>query len=113
MNRHSYSNPAHLKWASKTLSEALARATPALTVEPRIYITGKGNSMPSDVPTLPTDRASVSSSLEKEDISATSDLPVFSSLSLVHGRPNIKKVLDEEIEASFGPVSVDGEYEAT
>lgn len=109
MNRY-FLYSVHFKWASKTLTEAMARATSTLTVDPRIYITGKSQSI-SDVPSLPEDRASVSSSLDKEEISATSELPVFSSLTLIHGRPNIKKVLDEEIELSLGPVSVDGGWE--
>jgi len=96
---------AHLKWISKTLMDALARATPSLAVEPRIYITGKNYPIP-EVPEVPTDGSSISSGSVEKDIAET-ELPVYSSLKLIHGRPSMKKLLAEEIQASPGPISVD------
>ncbi|PPQ99070.1 hypothetical protein CVT24_003630 [Panaeolus cyanescens] len=102
---------AHLQWISKTLVEALAQAPRNLTIDPRIYITGKAYPIP-EVPTLshstPVDAQSTSSSSEKYISSPDSELPVYSSLKLTHGRPSMKKLLHEEIANAHGPVSVDG-----
>jgi len=38
------------------------------------------------------------------------DLPTYSSLKLVHGRPSMKKLIHDEIELAAGPISVDGEH---
>ena len=35
-------------------------------------------------------------------------LPAYNALRIVHGRPSVKKILEEEITTSWGPVSVDG-----
>jgi len=100
---------AHLKWISKTLIEALGRATSSLNIEPRIYITGKKYPIP-EVPSLPIERASTSSSsIEKAEISHA-ELPNYSTLRLIHGRPSMKKLLTEEISSALGPVSVDGMF---
>lgn len=96
----------HLKWISTTLVKALNTVTPSLVVEPRIYFTGKDYPIP-EVPEILQDRASVSSSEDKNDALAAY-LPSYSALKLTHGRPSIKKLLNEEIASSLGPVSVDG-----
>ncbi|KAF9483940.1 hypothetical protein BDN70DRAFT_903886 [Pholiota conissans] len=93
----------HLKWISTTLMQALSMATSSLVVEPRIYITGQSFPIP-EVPEL-HERSSLSS-IEKDDMT-TMQLPVYSALKLTHGRPSIKKLLNEEISSSLGPVSVD------
>ncbi|KAF4619569.1 hypothetical protein D9613_005357 [Agrocybe pediades] len=96
---------AHIEWISKTLMQALGRATPTLNVEPRIYITGNKYPIP-EVPSLPMQRASTSSSsIEKGEISHA-ELPLYSALKLIHGRPSMKKLLSEEIASALGPVSV-------
>ncbi|KAF8914049.1 ferric reductase NAD binding domain-containing protein [Gymnopilus junonius] len=96
----------HLKWISTILQEALARATKPLVIEPRVYVTGKNFPIP-EVPGAASERASVSSSsIEKGDIQEAA-LPVYSALKLIHGRPSMKKLLSEEIEASPGAISVD------
>ncbi|KAF8974334.1 FAD-binding domain-containing protein [Flammula alnicola] len=77
----------HVKWISKTLIQALSATTASLTVEPRIYITGKNYPIPETTP--------------------STELPVYSSLKLIHGRPSIKKLLNDEIASSLGPISVD------
>lgn len=89
--------------------QALSVAAPSLVVEPRIYITGKNYPIP-EVPDI-HDRSSISSSIEKDDI-LSPQLPVYSALKLTHGRPSIKKLLNEEISSSLGPVSVDGKISA-
>ncbi|KAL7282503.1 hypothetical protein ACG7TL_003974 [Trametes sanguinea] len=102
----------HLAWISKTLNEALSAAQPtSLIVEPNIYITGPTCTLPerprsssytpsdgSSTPTSPTDT-------EKDNFGK--GLPVYSSLKIVHGRPSIRRILQEGIDSSTGPVSVD------
>ncbi|KAI9000892.1 hypothetical protein BD414DRAFT_15568 [Trametes punicea] len=99
----------HLAWISKTLNEALTAAQPtSLVVEPRIYITGptctipempRGSYTPSDGTTTPTS-PSDGEPFEK-------GLPVYSSLRIIHGRPSVCRILQEGIDSSTGPVSVD------
>ncbi|KAH9899749.1 ferric reductase NAD binding domain-containing protein [Cubamyces lactineus] len=100
----------HLEWISKTLYEALSAAqSTSLIVEPNIYITGRTCTLP-EIPRnamyAPSDGSSTPTSpseVEKFD----KELPVYSSLKIVHGRPSIRRVLQESIDSSAGPVSVD------
>ncbi|KAF9534178.1 ferric reductase NAD binding domain-containing protein [Crepidotus variabilis] len=99
---------AHLKWISEALLRALTNVDSSLVIEPRIYITGSDRTIP-DIPELehePRNRDSDASSSEKKDDSSD-QLPNYSSLKLIHGRPSIKKLIHEEIEAAVGPISVD------
>ena len=92
--------------------EALGSAKSSLVVEPRIYITGKNYPIP-EVPELPmssNDKSSISSTSEKREDVTETDLPTYSSLKLVHGRPSMKKLIHDEIELAAGPISVDGEH---
>ncbi|OCH90700.1 hypothetical protein OBBRIDRAFT_582310 [Obba rivulosa] len=102
----------HLKWISKLLTQALdaAQSTP-LVVEPTIYITGP--MPPTPIPELSktgsseyTDgsRTPTSSDPEKEE---KMSLPSYSALKITNGRPSTRRILQEEISVSSGPVSVD------
>lgn len=100
----------HVKWISQALGEALTAAqSTSLSVDPRVYITG---STPP-TPPLPTvgyadsDRGSlnVESPISEKDVKMS--LPAYSALRIHHGRPSIRKLLQEEIGASAGQVSVD------
>ena len=102
----------HLEWISKTLYEALTAAqSTSLIVEPNIYITGRTCPLPEiprDATYAPSDGSSTPTSpseVEKFD----KELPVYSALKIVHGRPSIRRVLQESIDSSAGPVSVDGQ----
>ncbi|CDO68687.1 hypothetical protein BN946_scf184652.g14 [Trametes cinnabarina] len=103
----------HLAWISKTLNDALSAAQPtSLLVEPHIYITGPTCTLPEMMPRsnsyTPSDGSSTPTSptdVEKEKLDK--ELPVYSSLKIVHGRPSIRRILQEGIDASVGPVSVD------
>ncbi|GJE84448.1 ferric reductase family protein [Phanerochaete sordida] len=100
----------HVRWISQVLGDALMAAqSTGLAVDPRVYITG---STPP-TPPLPvvgysdSDRGSVNieSPISEKDVKMS--LPAYSALRILHGRPSIRKVLQEEISASAGPVSVD------
>ncbi|KAH9850710.1 ferric reductase NAD binding domain-containing protein [Lenzites betulinus] len=99
----------HLQWISKTLNEALTAAQlTELAIEPNVYITGptctipeikRGVYTPSDGTSTPPSPADTGK-FEKE-------LPVYSSLKVTHGRPSIRRILQEGIDTSTGSVSVD------
>ncbi|KAI0832548.1 hypothetical protein BC628DRAFT_1309259 [Trametes gibbosa] len=97
----------HLQWISKVLTEALTAAqSTLLVIQPNVYITGpsctipditRGVYTPSDGTSTPPSRAE----FEKE-------LPMYTSLKITHGRPSIRRILQEGIDTSTGSVSVDG-----
>ncbi|OBZ76332.1 putative ferric reductase transmembrane component [Grifola frondosa] len=99
----------HLEWISKVLTEALASAhSTSLVVEPNVYVTGPDCVIPQ-LPTLASKDGSstpptpVSESVNNEKMGP----PVYSSLKIIHGRPSIRRILQEEVNAASGPVSVD------
>lgn len=93
---------AHVKWISKLLHEALAVAqNTELVIDPRVYITGPNVPSPEDIEG--SDSGSISA-----DSPTSEKLPVYSLLRIIHGRPSVRKIFEEEIPASPGPVSVDG-----
>ena len=102
----------HVKWISEALGEALEAAQSAgLVVDPRIYVTGSAPPTPP-VPTVgyaDSDKGSFSmeSPISEKDVKMS--LPTYSALRILHGRPSVREILQEEINASSGPVSVDGE----
>ncbi|KAF9468795.1 FAD-binding domain-containing protein [Collybia nuda] len=95
----------HLIWISKILTDTLASASRTLTIEPRIYITGSKYMIPQVTSESESGPPSSPSSISESE--KNKDLPSYSSLKLVHGRPSIRKLLHDEISASLGPVSVD------
>ncbi|KAH9943327.1 ferric reductase NAD binding domain-containing protein [Epithele typhae] len=101
----------HLDWISKTLNEALAVAQPtSLVVEPTVYVTGPSCTMPTiaRTPYMPNmSPASDSGSTKSLEASIDKTLPSYSSLKVIHGRPSIRRVLQDGINCSAGPVSVD------
>ena len=99
----------YLSWLSKTLTEALSHATCSLSIELRMYLTA---------PSTKTSSSNASNASEKCDHSAVKTTTMMSpteyhpSLKLVHGRPDIRRVLHDEIAACTdgGPISVDGQH---
>ena len=92
----------HVKWISQVLNNALNAAQGTLlTVDPRIYITGP------KAPELTCSDDSRESRIS--EIKTVSSPQACTGPRLVHGRPSIKKMLEEEITTSPGPVSVDGQ----
>nr|VWP00534.1 Pre-mRNA-splicing ATP-dependent RNA helicase PRP28 (EC [Ganoderma boninense] len=95
----------HLGWISKSLCEALAvaQSTP-LAIEPSVYVTGPT----CDIPRIPgTQYAGSEASGSDSGEAAGKELPLYSSLKIVHGRPSIRRILQEGVDGSSGPVSVD------
>lgn len=94
------------------LGEALTAAqSTGMTVDPRVYVTGSTPPTPpvAAVEYSESDQGSVAmeSPISEKDVKMS--LPAYSALRILHGRPSIRKILQEEISASTGPVSVDGE----
>lgn len=94
------------------LTDAIASSTTDLVVEPRVYITGSEYPIP-EVPELGKNKSSMEfddkEEADKREV-VERELPTYTSLKLVHGRPSIKKLLQEEITEAQGPVTVDGGY---
>ncbi|KAI0750929.1 hypothetical protein C8Q80DRAFT_1098755 [Daedaleopsis nitida] len=98
----------HLGWISKTLSEALAAAqSTKLAIEPTIYVTSPSSTIPEIPRTL--SRSSDGASTPSEVGEVDKELPVYSALRIINGRPSIRRILQEGVNGSAGPVSVDGE----
>ena len=47
-------------------------------------------------------------SYDKESINSESELAKGKGVSMSQGRPDVRRILDEEISCANGPVSVDG-----
>ncbi|EJF56585.1 hypothetical protein DICSQDRAFT_71178 [Dichomitus squalens LYAD-421 SS1] len=95
----------HLSWISKSLCEASAAArSTSLAVEPTVYITGPTCTIPQ-IPGTAYDGSSTNS--ETGEV-VDKELPVYSSLKIIHGKPSIRRILQEGVDGSSGPVSVDG-----
>jgi hypothetical protein len=99
----------HLKWISKVLTEALVAAQPtSLQIEAKIYITGPSGLTPEcrEFSYEPGSTHSSSPASPSSEIDAK--LPIYDAFHITHGRPSMKKILQEEISCALGPVSVDG-----
>ena len=91
------------------LFRSAASQSTSLAVEPTVYVTGPTCTIPQ-IPGTQYDGSSTNSItgevMDKE-------LPVYSSLKIIHGKPSIRRILQEGIDGSSGPVSVDGECLST
>lgn len=96
----------HLPWITETLSQALATAKQSLEVDVRIYITG-ANVAPAASPSGSLNSISKS---EKDEVFIEPEA-VAGAPRIHHGRPDITTILHDEISASSGDVSVDGELD--
>ncbi|KAI0068942.1 hypothetical protein BV25DRAFT_1817865 [Artomyces pyxidatus] len=94
----------HLTWISKLLGEAISAAPPSLTIEPRIYVTGARLPV-QDIPSVAY-AGSSNPSLESP-IKEKPELPSYNAFKITHGRPSIRRLLQDEIASAAGPVSVD------
>ncbi|KAF9498476.1 hypothetical protein BDN71DRAFT_1385581 [Pleurotus eryngii] len=97
---------AHLTWITEIITKALSVAPPCLSIEPRIYVTGRNYPIPK-VPALQSDGSTSSSTSSLPSELTSQDLPQYSALKLLPGRPSMKKLLQDEINSALGPVSVD------
>lgn len=106
---------AHLNWISETLLKSLDAVPSSFDVEIRVFITGSDSGTPaSQQPTLrygDTPEAPVLDEKEKEIVmaEATSPRSPSNALPTTLGRPDLPRLLKEEIDHTTGPVSVDGE----
>ena len=86
----------------------------SLAVKPTVYITGRTCTVP-EIQRPPytgstTDSDGASTPTAPSDISeGDRELPKYSSLKIIHGRPSIRRILQDGIDNSTGSVSVDGQ----
>ncbi|KAI0082566.1 hypothetical protein K474DRAFT_1585791 [Panus rudis PR-1116 ss-1] len=97
----------HLKWISKALTEAMEYArTTSLVIEPRLYITGPQYTIP-ELPAVNADPSDGSVTPLSSKSDEKLQPPAYSALKITHGRPSIRRLLQDEIAEASGPVSVD------
>lgn len=102
----------HIAWISSLISKALAAAPSSLSVEISIFITGRRN--PVQLPavvyreTTSLTVPSINGQSSSDQLDGKAGLPVYDALKVVYGRPDIEKILGEEVGSATGPVSVDG-----
>jgi hypothetical protein len=107
---------AHLAWIATSLASAIACAPSTLELDIRIFVT-QPDAHPLVLPKLGGDtldspvtplESSVDVESEKKPPRVV-EISSFSDIRHEGGRPDLKKILKEEIELARGPVSVDGE----
>ena len=101
----------HFAWIAETFYEALRICPESLSIQPRIHITQPMN-LPNDVDILTLERQGQDvppSSLLSCEKKIDFEHSLWPEVKLVRGRPDIPRLLEEEITAALGPVSVDGE----
>lgn len=97
---------AHLNWIAATLASALNSAPSSLHFNIRIYVTGA--SKPSPLPSVAYGDTSESPVIHDKEKEAAEVWSPINDLPMTLGRPDLSKLLQEEIDAATGPVSVDG-----
>ena len=98
----------HLKWISGALASALNAAPSSLHVDVRIFITGTNS--PSPPPSMAYNEDVLESPVsidEKDKEAAVVSIPP-AEFPTTLGRPDLLKLLREEVDIATGPVSVDG-----
>ena len=107
-------------WISKLLIEAMTSAPLSLIIEPQIYITKKKLAMAEVNIVGYTNTSGETTPKEEEPTTPSSDssvkdpkflFPTVPGLKTMYHRPDVQKLLQEEISIAAGPVSVDGEYQ--
>ncbi|KZS97904.1 hypothetical protein SISNIDRAFT_423350 [Sistotremastrum niveocremeum HHB9708] len=97
---------AHLKWISPLLMSALSSASSSLVIDARIYITGKTAGLPTI--TSPTDEGTKTpSSISSEDEKKIDSITSFTGVKTEYRRPDIHRLLEDEVTTAAGQVSVD------
>lgn len=54
--------------------------------------------------------ASINGQSLSDQLDGKTGLPVYDALKVIYGRPDIEKILGEEVGSATGPVSVDGKF---
>ncbi len=100
-----------LDWISEALGNALEVAPEKLDISVRIFMTGRAR-MPDQTPLMSEDDDENSSSDEMmmtPTMEAHRPLLSFAAVQLTHGRPELGKLLKDEVSNTAGRISVTGE----
>ncbi|KAI0315976.1 FAD-binding domain-containing protein [Amylostereum chailletii] len=101
-----------IEWISTALSDAIATAPPALSLDISIFVT---RSSPSSSPPAVLEKDAVGPGRvtpESGDVDAKQSKAELGGLGVipVKGRPDVRRLVAEEIARAEGPVSVDGMF---
>ncbi|TCD70805.1 hypothetical protein EIP91_001495 [Steccherinum ochraceum] len=106
----------HMRWIVKHLAATAARVPSHVSLSASIYITSSSNGVAeltgdgTSRPPSPSEEEDVekTGAVDADDASSIDGLDVkFDRLSVFTAKPDVKKILEDEVGASEGPVSVD------
>lgn len=104
----------HLKWVASRFSKIAASAPSDVALVLSVHITGES---PQVEELRGSSEADVEkdASVDEEDTKSKAELDALvEGLDVTNGRPDVFKILEAEVNAAVGPVSVDGElYDRT
>lgn len=109
-----------MDWISKHIADALLATPASLSVEPRIFLTGKKPAALADLPILeaqttpspaepatPTAESPISASGSFKGKEKMSTMLALTAMRVQIGRPDVESILRDAIDTAAGPVSVD------
>jgi len=94
----------HLKWILQPLKDALRAAPSSVVIQPLIFVTGW---TPGKMSTLTFDIGQDDGPASVRSKKMQFDYSHSTILKMAPGRPNINRILNQEIENTEGPISVD------
>ncbi|THH27695.1 hypothetical protein EUX98_g6493 [Antrodiella citrinella] len=98
---------AHLKWVASRFSKIAASAPSDVTLVLNVHITG-GSPQVEDLRDSPEADVEKDASVDDEDTKSKAELDALAEgLVITNGRPDVFKILEAEVNAAVGPVSVD------
>jgi hypothetical protein len=98
----------HIHWIAQSLSSAIAAAPYSLSIVTHIHATGINSETSGDDFTLDKHPSPSTSSNEKHPMSLTYLESRATYFKVIGGRPNISKIVNDEIDTTTGPMSVEG-----
>lgn len=103
-----------MRWISNRLAEIAALVPSHVSVSIYIFVTSRAAAPVAELTDGTTTPASESDDVEKKGDSSSSEEKSeidekFDRISVFEGRPDIPKLLEDEVSSSEGPVSVDGQ----
>ena len=109
-------SPAIEKFSEKAVTEGLEYSLPREADTPpspgieKFSEKAAIEGLEYELPGLPSTPCSSTSAINDERVVSNSDLVRMRGVRVEKGRPHVKRILDEEISCSSGPVSVDGQF---
>lgn len=91
------------------MGKALELAPEQLDVSVRIFMTGRGR-LPDQTPSMDSDESGSAYEMMPPVMEVRRPLLSFAAVQVAQGRPELNKLLKEEVSAAAGRISVTGKY---